>query len=137
HTEAPRTRADRFFAGWVHTATQRPLVTIAAVLAVGTFLALPALDLRLALPNAGVLPESSQARQTYDRITEHYGDGANGPLIVTASILTSDDPLGLAEDIAAEMRALPGVADVPLSTPNASADTLIVQVVPEGGPTDE
>ncbi|WP_207204591.1 MMPL family transporter [Sanguibacter massiliensis] len=137
HTEAPRTRADRFFAGWVHTVTRRPLVTIAAVLAVGTFLALPALDLRLALPNAGVLPESSQARQTYDRITEHYGDGANGPLIVTASILTSDNPLGLAEDIAAEMRALPGVANVPLSTPNASADTLIVQVVPEGGPTDE
>ena len=136
HTEAPRTRADRFFAGWVHAVTRRPILTIIAVLGVGTFLALPALDLRLALPNAGVLPESSQARQTYDRVTDHYGPGANGPLIVTGSILTSDDPLGLAEKIADEMRALPGVAAVPLSTPNASADTLIVQVVPTTGPTD-
>jgi len=137
HTAEPRTRADRFFAGWVRTVTRRPVVTIVAVLAVGTVLALPALDLRLALPNAGVLPETSQARQTYDRVTEHYGPGANGPLIVTASILTSDDPLGLAAAVADEMRALPGVADVPLSTPNPSADTLIVQVVPATGPTDE
>ncbi|MGP7959450.1 MMPL family transporter [Sanguibacter sp. A247] len=131
------TRSDRFFAGWVSAVTRRPIVTIGAVLIVGVILALPALNLRLALPNAGGLPTSSQARQTYDAITDHYGAGANGPLIVTGSILTSDDPLGLADDIAREMQALPGVADVPLATPNASADTLIVQVVPATGPTDE
>ncbi|MFS0705664.1 MMPL family transporter [Cellulomonas sp. 179-A 9B4 NHS] len=128
---------NRFFAGWVRVATARPWVTVALTVGGLVALALPALDLRLALPDAGVQPESSSTRVTYDRISEHFGAGANGPLVVTGSIVTSDDPVGLMEDVADELRALPGVADVPLATPNASIDTGIVQVVPETGPTDE
>ena len=127
---------NRFFAGWVRLATARPWITV--VVTVGALLALafPALDLRLALPDAGVQPEDSSARVTYDRITDHFGAGANGPLVVTGSIVTSEDPLQLMEDVADELRALPGVQDVPLATPNASIDTGIVQVVPTTGPTD-
>ncbi|MBO0899239.1 MMPL family transporter [Cellulomonas sp. zg-ZUI222] len=127
---------NRFFAGWVRLATARPWITV--VVTVGALLALafPALDLRLALPDAGVQPEDSSARVTYDRITDHFGPGANGPLVVTGSIVTSEDPLQLMEDVADELRALPGVEDVPLATPNASIDTGIVQVVPTTGPTD-
>lgn len=128
---------NRFFAGWVRLATARPWVTVVVTVGGLVALALPALDLRLALPDAGVQPESSSTRVTYDRISEHFGAGANGPLVVTGSIVTSDDPVGLMEDVADELRALPGVADVPLATPNASIDTGIVQVVPETGPTDE
>lgn len=127
---------NRFFAGWVRLATARPWITV--VVTVGALLALafPALDLRLALPDAGVQPAGSSQRVTYDRITEHFGPGANGPLVVTGSIVTSDDPLQLMADVADALRALPGVEDVPLATPNASIDTGIVQVVPTTGPTD-
>ena len=38
------------------------------------------------------------------------------------------------DDIADEIRAVPGVASVPLSTPNADASTGIIQVIPETGP---
>ncbi len=38
------------------------------------------------------------------------------------------------DGIAEEIRALPGVASVPLSTPNSDASTGIVQVIPETGP---
>lgn len=127
---------NRFFAGWVRNAARWPALTIVLVIAGVGALSLPALDLRLALPDAGSLPESNQARITYDRISDHFGPGANGPLIVTGSIVTSDDPLGLMEDIGDEIAQLDGVADVPLSTPNETADTGIVQVVPETGPTD-
>lgn len=127
---------NRFFAGWVRLATARPWVTVVVTVGGLVALALPALDLRLALPDAGVQPQSSSTRVTYDRISEHFGAGANGPLVVTGSIVTSDDPVGLMEDVADELRALPGVADVPLATPNRSIDTGIVQVVPETGPTD-
>ena len=130
-------RASRFFTGWVNLAVAKPWVTIVLVLGAVAGLALPALNLRLALPDAGVLPESSSARVTYERISDHYGPGSNGPLIITGSVLTSDDPLGLAAELADELRALPGVADVPLATPNESADTVIVQVVPESGPNDQ
>lgn len=127
---------NRFFAGWVRLATARPWVTVVVTIGALVALALPALDLRLALPDAGVQPAGTSQRITYDRVTEHFGPGANGPLVVTGSIVTSDDPLQLMQDVADELRDLPGVEDVPLATPNASIDTGIIQVVPTTGPTD-
>ncbi|MFV2143797.1 MMPL family transporter [Isoptericola sp. G70] len=131
------TQQNRFFAGWVRGVTRAPIVTIVIVVVALGALTLPAANLRLALPDAGYLPEDTSARQTYDLVSEHFGDGFNGPLIVTGSIITSTDPVGLMDDLAAEIEDLPGVADVPLATPNQSADTGIIQVVPEGAPDSE
>ena len=131
------TRADRFFAGWVRGVTRKPLITIVAVLAVLGVATIPALDLRLALPNATSLEADNPARVTYELTGEHFGEGYNGPLLLTGSIIGSTDPLGLMEDIANEVRKVPGVADVPMSTPNQGADTGIVQIVPEAGPHAE
>ncbi|UOQ56860.1 MMPL family transporter [Leucobacter allii] len=130
-------RADRFFGGWVRAVTAKPIVTILVVLVGLGAAALPALDLRLALPGAETLEESDPARITYELTGEHFGEGANGPLILTGSIIGSDDPLALMDDLADEVRALPGVADVPLATPNQNADTGIIQVIPEEGPQSE
>ncbi|WP_440312165.1 MMPL family transporter [Leucobacter chromiireducens] len=127
-------RADRFFAGWVRTVTRKPIVTILGVLVLLGLAAVPALQLRLALPNATSLAVDDPARVTYELTGEHFGEGANGPLLLTGSIISSTDPLGLMEDLADEVRAVPGVAEVPLSTPNRGADTGIIQVVPEEGP---
>lgn len=125
---------NRFFAGWVKAVTKVPALTIALVIVAIGLLAWPATNLRLALPDAGALAEDSSARVTYDTVSEHFGDGFNGPLIVTGSIVTSNDPLTLMEELADEIRELPGVADVPLATPNETADTGIIQVVPDGAP---
>jgi RND superfamily putative drug exporter len=130
-------RPNRFFTGWVRAVTRFPIVTILAVVAVLGLAALPALGLRLALPDAGGLPSDDPARITYDLVSDHFGEGFNGPLIVTGSIVTSTDPLGLMADLKDEIEALDGVAAVPLATPNATADTGIVQVIPEGAPDSD
>ena len=130
-------RPNRFFTGWVRAATRFPIATILAVVTVLGLAALPALGLRLALPDAGGLPEDDSARITYDLVSDHFGEGFNGPLIVTGSIVTSTDPLGLMADLKSEIEDLDGVAAVPLATPNETADTGIVQVIPEGAPDSE
>lgn len=127
-------RASRFFGGWVRGVTKRPIITILAVLIGLGIAAIPAFDLRLALPNAASLEKDNPARVTYELTGEHFGEGFNGPLLLTGSIITSEDPLGLMDDLADEVRKVPGVADVPLSTPNQGADTGIIQVIPEEGP---
>lgn len=132
-----QSRATRFFAGWVSAVTKRPIVSILTVVVALGIVAAPALGLRLALPDAGALPADDPARVTYELVSEHFGPGFNGPLIVTASIITSTDPLGLMDDLKRELEAVPGVAGVPLATPNMTADTGIVHVVPEGGPDSE
>ena len=119
---------------WVRLVTKVPALTIILVVAGLGAMAYPAKDLQIALPSNGVANPGTPARVTYDLISEHFGDGYNGPLIVTATIVSTDDPLEVMDGIADEIRALPGVASVPLSTPNEDASTGIVQVIPENGP---
>ncbi|WP_234407240.1 MMPL family transporter [Microterricola viridarii] len=127
----------RFFPAWVRTVTHWPLVTVIAVVLLLGLAAIPALSLRLALPDAGSLDEGTPGRVTYDLIAEHFGPGFNGPLIVTGSVIQSTDPVGLMDNLGAEIAAVPGVASVPLSTPNQAGDTGIVQVIPDGSPDSE
>ncbi|MFC9560662.1 MMPL family transporter [Agromyces sp. NPDC056965] len=127
----------RFFLGWVRTATRWPIVTIVVIVAALGLAALPAMHLRLALPDAGSLEEGTPGRVAYDLIDEHFGPGYNGPLIVTGSVIQSTDPVGLMDDLGTEIAGVPGVASVALSTPNEGGDTGIVQVIPEGGPDSE
>jgi RND superfamily putative drug exporter len=130
---APRRR---FSERWVEGVSQRPvLVSLAVVLGLG-IVAIPALSLNLALPNAGVLPKDSEARQSYDIVGEEFGPGFNGPLILTGTIVTSTDPLGLMEDLGDAVAEIDGVKEVALATPNETADTGIVQIVPETAPDD-
>ena len=132
--EADRKPRVGFAARWVGGVTKRPvLVAVAVVLGLGV-VAVPAASLALALPNAGVLPKGSEARESYDLTAEHFGPGFNGPLILTGTIVTSTDPVNLMKDLGDAVEKLPGVAEVALATPNQTADTGIVQVIPETAP---
>ena len=122
---------------WVRLVTAVPVLTVLVVVAGLGALAYPAKDLRIALPSNGTADPGTPARVTYDLVSEHFGPGYNGPLIVSATIVGSDDPLGVMDGIADDLRTLPGVASVPLSTPNEDASTGIVQVIPVEGPDSE
>lgn len=126
-----------FFLRWVHAVTRWPIVTVVAVIVLLWLATVPAVSLRLALPDAGSLDEHTPGRIAYDLVAEHFGPGYNGPLIVTGSVIESTDPVGLMNDIGAEIADVAGVASVPLATPNETGDTGIVQVVPEGAPDSE
>ena len=119
---------------WVGGVTRHPvLVALAIVLGLGV-VAVPAANLALALPNSGVQPQGSEARENYDLTAEHFGPGFNGPLILTGTIVTSTDPVGLMKDLGDAVGKLPGVAEIALATPNQTADTGIVQVIPTTAP---
>ena len=136
--EAQQARVERsVWARWVRLVTRAPLVTIVLVLVGLGALSVPAKDMHLSLPNSGQHHAGAPDRVTYDLIEEKFGPGYNGPLIVTADIIHSDDPLKLVDDLKAEIQRLPGVASVPLATPNPNADTAFIQVIPTGGPTDD
>ena len=121
-------------AWWVKTVTNHPWLTIVGVAAVVALMTVPATNLRIALPDNGVEDEDTMARQTYDLVAEQFGEGANGPLVIIGDIVTSQDPLGLMDDLKSEVEGLPSVSEVQLATPNRSADLGIVVVIPEEGP---
>jgi putative drug exporter of the RND superfamily len=112
------------------------LVAIVALLVV----AIPALSMRVGLPDGGSEPAESYAHRAFAITEEEFGAGANSPLLVTATL-----PAGLAEDavtgtqleIADAISAIDGVSAV---APVAVADDRSIaafQVIPDGGPNSE
>ena len=126
-------RASRW---WVNVTTKVPALTIVAVIALLGGLALPAQNLQLALPNSGQNPPGAPDRVTFDLVTERFGAGYNGPLVITGPIVESDDPMGLVTDLADEVEQVPGVKLVAMAVPNPNADTGLIQVIPTTGPDD-
>ena len=126
-----------FFGHWVRVVTWVPLLTVVVVTGLLVWAAAPAVNLRLALPDAGSLPPGEPGRVAYDLVSEHFGPGYNGPLLVTGSVIQSTDPVTLVDDLADRIEATPGVGSVPLATPNQTGDTAVIQVIPEGAPDSE
>lgn len=69
-----------------------PVLVVA--LAVAAVVAIPVASLQLALPDDGVKPLHTQARQAYDLISKNFGAGANGPLVVVVDTKGAKDPQG-------------------------------------------
>ncbi len=121
---------------WVKLVTAWPVVTIVLVLVGIGALAYPAKDLSMALPTSGHSLPGTQDRATFDAITEKFGIGFNGPLIMTVDIVELDDPIKALDGLKADVEKMPGVHMVAASTPNANVDTGMVQIIPTTGPDD-
>lgn len=67
---------------------------------------------------------------------QHFGVGRNDPLVLTADVTSSKDPLKLVADLKKEVEVIDGVAAVPLATPNQNAEVATLQVVSIIGPDD-
>nr|WP_218852643.1 efflux RND transporter permease subunit [Spelaeicoccus albus] len=137
HTSKQPREKRAFFRGWITAVTKWPPLTIAIVVVGLAVVSLPATSLKLALPDNGTSAKGTPARITYDMISKNFGPGYNGPLIVTANIVGSDDPLGVMDGIESDIKKMPDVAAVPLATPNEDADTGIVQVTPKSAPDSQ
>ncbi|MET1020947.1 MAG: MMPL family transporter, partial [Arthrobacter sp.] len=123
--------------GWGGVVTRHPWLALLAGVALLGVLALPASQLRLALPDASSEPVASQAFKAYDVTKRSFGEGMTGPIIVVG-----DFPAGLS---AAEAQAKQfDVADLLRKTENVTAAvplalsedrrTAVFQVIPNEGP---
>lgn len=137
---APRPNAPTpggFSRRWVSATTRFPFIAIAVVVVGLIVVAVPAQDLRLALPDNGTAPKGTTQRTAFDLVDEHFGPGFNGPLLVTVDVISTTDPVGVVDDIAADIRDVDGVVAIGLATPNATGDTGVVQVIPTTAPNDQ
>jgi len=108
---------------------------ILSVAAVGA-VAVPTLDLRLALPDESTAPPGSTQRTAYDQLSEAFGPGVNGPLVIVVQAA----PGAATAAGAAAQKIISGTDNVVLvtpPTPNQAGDTAILRVIPESGPTSE
>ncbi|MER6941152.1 MMPL family transporter [Nocardioides sp. NPDC127514] len=117
--------------------TWRALVTVVASVVALLALAVPALDMRLGLPDGGSEPEGSLAKTAYTITEESFGAGANGPLLVAAELPGGLNEAGIQRSQLTVAKALADLDDVRAVAPAAVSEdgrTAAFQVVPEEGP---
>ncbi len=75
-------------AKWAGNIAKRPALAGLAALAILLPLTIPLLSLSLGQEDVAALPTSTTARRAYDLISENFGPGVNGPLIVAVTLQT-------------------------------------------------
>ncbi|KRF08340.1 RND transporter [Arthrobacter sp. Soil782] len=126
--------------GWGGFVTRKPILTVLAGVVALCVLALPALELRVGLPDGGSEPTDSTAYQAYTLVGEKFGEGTNGPLLAVGELPPIEDEgerTDLQLDVADRLAA---IDDVVTAVPAGISDdgrTAIYQVIPEEGPASE
>ncbi|MGW4193580.1 MMPL family transporter [Streptomyces sp. NPDC005004] len=120
---------------WASFVVRRPVaVLLLGVIGLGAA-AVPAASLELGLPDDGSQPVSTTQRRAYDLLSEGFGPGFNGPLMVVVDAKRSDDPKAAFNKVGDEIKGLKDVVTVTPPTPNKAGDTAIITVVPKSKPS--
>ncbi|MEV5441729.1 MMPL family transporter [Streptomyces sp. NPDC052644] len=115
---------------WARFVLRRPVtVLLVGVVGLGA-LAVPAASLEMGLPDDGAQPTSTTQRRAYDLLSDGFGPGFNGPLMVVV-----DGDKAAAAKAADTIKGLDGVAAVTPPTPNKAGDTAMITVVPKDRPS--
>ncbi|XVV35627.1 MMPL family transporter [Streptomyces sp. CA-100214] len=120
---------------WASFVVRRPLaVLLLGVIGLGAA-AIPASDLELGLPDDGSQPTSTTQRRAYDLLSEGFGPGFNGPLLVVVDAKGSDAPKDAFTQVSDEIEGLDGVVAVTPPAPNKGGDTATISVIPDSKPS--
>ncbi len=115
---------------WARFVLRRPvMVLLVAVIGLGA-IAIPAGKLEMGLPDDGAQPVSTTQRKAYDLLSEGFGPGFNGPLLVVV-----DGDKKLADETEARIKGLQGVAVVTPPNPNKDGDASVITVIPKDRPS--
>ncbi|MFD9245877.1 MMPL family transporter [Streptomyces sp. NPDC059556] len=139
---------------WARYVLRRPVVVLlVGVIGLGT-VAVPAASLELGLPGEGQMSTQTTQRKAYDLLSESFGPGFNGPLMITVQTVpaagtgaadgttaadagATADARRTGDEIGKALARTPGVASVSPATANKTGDTAILTVVPTTGPTEK
>ncbi|MER6111243.1 MMPL family transporter [Streptomyces hirsutus] len=120
---------------WARFVVRRPVaVLLLGVVGLGAA-AIPASSLELGLPDDGSQPTSTTQRRAYDLLSEGFGPGFNGPLVVVVDAKNSDDPDAVFRQTGDDIKALDDVVSVSPAAPNKAGDTATITVVPDSKPS--
>ncbi|MFE7654698.1 MMPL family transporter [Streptomyces bottropensis] len=120
---------------WASFVVRRPVaVLLLGVVGLGV-IALPAGRLELGLPDDGSQSTSTTQRRAYDLLSEGFGPGFNGPLMVVVDAKGSASPQRAATAVTDEIKGFDDVVTVTPATFNKAGDTAMITVIPKSKPS--
>jgi putative drug exporter of the RND superfamily len=116
---------------WGARLSRRPGVFALVSVLVLLVLSAPVRMLELGLTDQSSAPKSSTSRQAHDLMTENFGEGSNGPLLVAANTGDKDQLTKLHQGLS----ATEGVAAVGEPKVSKDGSAAMINVIPEGSPS--
>ncbi|WP_062525300.1 MMPL family transporter [Demequina rhizosphaerae] len=120
--------------------TGRALLRLTAAVVGLLILAIPAMSMRLGLPDGTQEPTDSTQYIAYKTVDEKFGEGVNGTLLVTADLpeaVADEDLLAAQVDIATVLMDNEDVSAVAPAGSSEDNGFLAFQVIPNEGPSSE
>ncbi|GAA2397395.1 membrane protein [Catellatospora methionotrophica] len=110
-------------------------VLVLSIAALGV-LAIPAADLRLGLPDDGMQGADTTQHKAYDLVTNGFGPGFNGELVVVAELPAGADPQAVPGQLAGRLMTVDNVLYAAPNGVSADGRTALLAVIPKTGPND-
>lgn len=123
---------------WVTAVVKGRWIIIVGVIVLLGLAAIPVTKMEMGIPSGATANLDTPARQSYDAISDGFGEGFNGPLLLVvepqgSSDILSPETLGL---LVHELQNHDNVSLVSLMGLNQTSDMAIISLIPETGPTD-
>jgi putative drug exporter of the RND superfamily len=125
------------WAKWANDIAKRPALAGLAAVAILLVLTIPLLSLTLGQQDTAALSTSTTARRAYDLLTESFGPGVNGPLIITASLASSAEASTAVKKLEQNVAATSGVAATTPAQVDGAGTTAYFNAIPTTGPAEE
>ncbi|HEY2600044.1 MAG TPA: MMPL family transporter [Thermoleophilaceae bacterium] len=123
------------WARWARFVARHPLPAILVSVTFLVVLALPARQMHLGQADTGALPKSTTARQANDLLTEGFGPGAAGPLLISVKLTQPAKPNDpRLTDLRSTLAKQHGVASVTPPLVNSKGTAAIYTVTPTTSP---
>lgn len=100
-------------------------------------LAAPALNLNLGQPDDSNRPVGDTMRVAYERLSDGFGPGFNGPLMIAVDLNEESNQDAILGDLSAGLAEADGVASVAPAQLNDEKTTAVISVIPETAPQDQ
>jgi RND superfamily putative drug exporter len=127
-------RGETVWQRWSHVIQRHPWPAAIAGLLFLVVLALPLFSMRLGFTDAGNRPTSDTTRRAYDTLSEGFGPGFNGPLLLAAKTPHGTADLATLQELSATLGKTPGVAFASPPNPNSDGTVAIMEVIPTTDP---
>ncbi len=124
--------------GWYRlsrTVQSRPWQFAIGGTAVLLVLAAPVLGLRLGFSDEGNFAEETTTRKAYDLMSDGFGPGANGPLLVVAEVSGPQD-LAALNDLSSALNRTAGVASASPAVASPDGEAAVIRLQPTTGPQE-
>jgi len=124
---------------WVRQIRKHPVVSLIAGVLILGIAAIPAAQMRLAMPTDGMSAEGTSQRESYDMIDEAFGPGRNAPMVAFVDVaeVAEQDRMPAIQEILTDFQTTDGVVNAQVVAMTDNMDAAQVMITPTTGATDE